>query len=98
MELVKIQIATITQIMFTDVQQSLENIWKRIIGHNSLHCKFHYINIDRTFILTHATPRLSMWEFTQTQCKEGAKYAEVTVRSIFTIDLYTPENAYFQSG
>ena len=31
------------------------------------------INIDRTFTLTQATSSLH-WEYTQTQCKKGAKY------------------------
>ena len=55
MEFVKTVVAITTQIMFIDVQQSLENIWKYITEHSFLHCKFHYKN------------------------------------------LYTPENAYFQS-
>ena len=45
MEFVKTVVAITTQIMFIDVQQSLENIWKCITEHSFLHCKFHKINL-----------------------------------------------------
>ena len=45
MEFVKRVVAITTQIMFIDVQQSLENIWKCITEHSFLHCKFHKINL-----------------------------------------------------
>ena len=43
MEFAKMLVAIITQIMSIDVLQSLENIWKCIIKHSLLHCKFHCI-------------------------------------------------------